>query len=203
MISGPKRRDVILGAGALLAAPAVLRAQTAPVQVKLDTIQGTIVIDLASDKAPKTSANFLRYVDAKKYDGANFYRALHPPLVATQGMIQGGINGTNQSPFPGVEHEPTTLTGLTHTDGVISLARNEPGSGTSEFFICVGDETFLDADPSQPGDNLGYAAFGHVSQGMDIVRRILLLPANAPAPIPAMEGQMLTERIKIFTARRV
>jgi peptidyl-prolyl cis-trans isomerase A (cyclophilin A) len=170
--------------------------------VNLRTGQGLIVLELFADKAPITSANFLAYVDARLYDGATIYRALHTPGAPTTGLIQGGARLDPARAIAPIAHESTRQTGLSHKDGALSLARRAPGTATSDFFICVGDAPYLDADPGAPGDNLGFAAFGHVADGMDIARRILALPTSPTAGGPDMAGQMLDPPVPIVSARR-
>ena len=170
-------------------------------RVAIVSAMGRIVIELETVKAPLTTANFLRYVDQKRYDlGGHFFRASRAPNAPEIGLIQGGLQGLGVlKPVP---HEPTTLTGLKHTDGVVSLARYAPGSGTSDFFICVGDAPYLDADPTATGDNAGFAAFGRVVEGMDVVKAILALPTPGKAINPVMNGQILAPQLP-FKARRV
>ena len=202
----PHRRQLLAGAGVLVATSAVGQtptpAATLP-RIILQTADGPITIELAADKAPVTCANFLRYVDAKRYDGGVFYRALklspQPPL----GLIQGGVKNDPAKAFPPIAHESTKTTGLTHKDGTVSMARYAPGTATSEFFVCLGDIASLDADPTQSGDNQGFAAFGHVVDGMDTARKILTAPVSATAGEAEMKGQMLDPEIAIVTARRV
>ena len=192
------KRTVLIG----LAAAGAVRAQT-PTRVVLTTALGPITLDLAADKAPITCGNFLRYVDAKRYDGASFYRAVKAgaPGGAT-GVVQGGLKNDPAKVFPPIAHEPTSKTGLHHVDGTVSLARYDPGTAQAEFFICVGDQLYLDADPSQPGDNLGFAAFGRVSDGMDVARKILAAPTSPTEGEGVMKGQMLSPPIAIVSARR-
>jgi len=170
------------------------------VNVVLTTSEGPITIALEKTRAPKTTANFLRYVDAKRLDGVVIYRAMK--LGEGTGLIQGGAQNDPKRLFPPVAHEPTTQTGLSNTDGAISMARGAPGTATADFFIVVGDVSSLDAQPGQPGDNLGYAAFGHVIAGMDLVRRILQAPTAPTGGPPGMEGQMLAPPIKILPVLR-
>lgn len=204
------RRDLIAIALTLVAAPALAQGPqatgpTAPatVRVDLETGQGVIVIELYVDKAPITTANFLRYVDQKRYDGATFFRASRSPGPVDYGLIQGGLQGDPARVLKPIAHEPTTQTGIKHTDGVVSIARNAPGTATSDFFICVGDAPYLDADPAAPGDNAGFAAFGKVVEGMDVVHRIINLPTPGVAVNPVMKGQILEPAVPILKARRV
>ena len=218
-----QRRQLILGAGLVAASPAFAQppaAAPAPqpppvadpgppplapgkVRVALKTGLGVILVDLEQEKAPITAGNYLRYVDQKRYDGCSFYRASRPPGSTTDnyGVIQGGLE--NRNVLRPIAHEPTTQTGLKHVNGTISMGRNAPGSATSDFFICIGDSAYLDADPSKPGDNLGYAAFGQVVQGMDVVKKILVSPTSPTKGEGVMRGQMLEPRIPITTIRRV
>jgi peptidyl-prolyl cis-trans isomerase A (cyclophilin A) len=195
------RREFVGGVAAFAGFPTI--AQSASARVQLQTGSGLIVIALATDKAPITSANFLRYVDDKRLDGGAFYRAMKLSAAPPAGLIQGGLQNDPAKVLPPIAHESTTTTGLRHTDGVISMARYDPGTAASEFFICVGDEPSLDADPTQTGDNQGFAAFGKVAEGMDVVRRILLSPTSPTKGEGAMKGQMLDPVIPILSARRV
>lgn len=175
----------------------------ATVLVTLQTGEGPIVLELEKDRAPLTTANFLRYVDQKRFDGAVFYRAIN--MAENFGLVQGGIlqMKPGQKLLPPVAHEPTTQTGLTHTTGTVSMARGAQGTARSDFFITVGDMSSLDAHPDQPGDNAGFAAFGHVVEGMDAVLRIMRAPVDpALGEKEGMKGQMLAQPVRILTARR-
>ncbi len=185
-----------------LGAAGVVRADVPPVRVALTTGLGVITLDLAADKAPITVANFLHYVDAKRFDGAAFYRAVHAGSGTATGLVQGGLRNDPTKTFPPIAHESTTTTGLHHVDGAISMARYDPGSAQAEFFICVGNQLYLDADPTQPGDNLGFAAFGRVSSGMDVARAILAAPTSPTEGEGVMKGQMLSPVVAIVSARR-
>ena len=205
------RRDVLIGAGLLAAFPAAAQVTPvpvpqpavpkSPVYVALDTPQGRIVIELAVAQAPITTANFLRYVDRKLYDKATFFRASRAPGAVDYGLIQGGLQ--NVGALPPIAHEPTSQTGLKHVDGAVSIARTAPGTATSDFFICIGDAPYLDANPAGTGDNLGFAAFGRVVQGMDVAKKILALPTPGKAINPVMKGQILDPPVPITSARRV
>lgn len=169
------------------------------VRIRMTTAKGDIVLDLDAGRAPLTTANFLRYVDSKKLDASVFYRAMKSPNG--NGLIQGG---DSRRALPPVAHEPTSQTGLSHTDGTISLVRGAAaGSGKGDFFICVGDMTFLDAGQGGTDDNLGFAAFGKVVEGMDVVRAILNAPVSATEGGGAMQGQMLEPKVPIVKTRRV
>ena len=188
-------------------APSVPAPVTAPapapatVKVALETGLGTITIAVEVERAPITAGNFLRYVDQKRLDGTSFYRA--DPVQANFGLIQGGTRGDPKRTLKPIPHEPTTKTGLSNTDGALSMARNAPGTATSDFFIIVGDMSGLDAKPGAPGDNLGFAVFGHVLEGMDVVHQIMLSPTDPNAGEGVMKGQMLKPGIKILKAYRV
>lgn len=183
-------------------APAAPLPSPTGVRVVLVTADGPITIELAPDKAPVTAANFLKYVDQKKLDGASFYRAMKLTPAGDVGLVQGGPRGDPKRSLPPIAHEPTSKTGLSHTDGAISMARGAPGSATGEFFIIVGNLASLDADPAKGGDNAGYAVFGRVVEGTDVVRKILLAPTSPTAGEGVMKGQMLEPTIKIISARR-
>lgn len=198
-----KRRTFLAAAAATAASPALAQAPAAPVRVKLETGDGPIVLELYPDKAPITAGNFLRYVDGKRFDGATFYRASKVPNAPEFGLIQGGVQNDPARVLKPIAHEPTTKTGLSHTDGVISMGRTNPGTATSDFFIVLGDMTYMDADPRQPGDNLGFAAFGKVVEGMDTARKILAEPTSQTAGVGVMRGEMLAKPVKIISARRV
>ncbi len=146
--------------------------------VLIVTAFGDIEIELFPDKAPKTVAAFLSYVDSGFYKNSSFYRVVMLEGLSADGnvgLIQGGIWQTNdqQHPaIPGIEHESTKQTGLSHTSGTVSLARTTPGSASTEFFICIGDQSQFDYGNNNQGDTLGFAAFGNVSKGMTVVRKI-------------------------------
>jgi peptidyl-prolyl cis-trans isomerase A (cyclophilin A) len=198
-----KRTLAAVALAAVLAGPAL--AQTANPRVKLHTKEGDIVLELAADKAPVTTKNFLHYVDTKRLDGATFYRASVPKGSTTYdyGLVEGGLQGDLKKTFAGVAHESTVKTGLTHTDGTISMARLAPGTAKADFSICVGDQTYLDADPKDPQANPGYAAFGHVVEGMDVVKKMLAMPTDPNKGKGVMKGEMLAHPVVILTARRV
>lgn len=198
-----KRRTFLVAAAATAASPTLAQAPAAPVRVKLETGDGPIVLELYPDKAPITAGNFLRYVDGKRFDGATFYRASKVPNAPEFGLIQGGVQNDPARVLKPIAHEPTTKTGLSHTDGVISMGRTNPGTATSDFFIVLGDMTYMDADPKQPGDNLGFAAFGKVVEGMDTARKILAEPTSQTGGVGVMKGEMLAKPVKIISARRV
>ena len=186
-------------------APAAIPAPAAHVpataKVAIETSLGTITVAIETERAPITAANFLRYVDQKRYDGTFFYRA--DPVQKDFGLIQAGTRGDPKRTLKPIPHEPTTKTGLSNTDGALSMARNAPGTATSDFFIIVGDMSGLDAKPGAPGDNQGFAVFGHVLDGMDVVHKIMLSPTDPNSGEGVMKGQMLAPKIAILKAHRV
>ncbi|HEX7656039.1 MAG TPA: peptidylprolyl isomerase [Sphingomonas sp.] len=183
------------------AAPAATPAPALP-RVDIETSAGPIVVEVDTVHAPITARNFLAYVDQHKLDGVTFYRTVK--VQDHFGFVQFGMNGDPKRSLPPIAHEPTTLTGLHHTDGTLSIARREPGTAQGEFTIMVGDQRpSFDADPSKPGDNLGYAAFGHVVSGMDVVSAIMDAPVDPAATVRgAFQGEVPAAPITITSARR-
>jgi peptidyl-prolyl cis-trans isomerase A (cyclophilin A) len=200
-VSGIGRRSLVVGAGLLAAAPKAALAAAGKPRVVIKTGRGSIIVELETGKAPRTAANFLRYVDAQSFDGGTFFRAARTPGMAKDGTIVGAPDAKVR-PFPPIGHESTTKTGLKHLNGTISLGRFAPGTATNNFFICVGDQPYLDANPGAEGDNLGYAAFGRVVQGMPVVEKILSLPTNGETKFADQRGQWLKPPVPIVTIRR-
>lgn len=165
--------------------------------VQIDTELGKIEIELFSEKAPKTVKNFLQYVDGNHYENTSFYRSVtmdnQPDNEIKIEVIQGGIF-EDKDIFPPVEHETTKITGIKHLDGVISMARNKPGSAADDFFICVGNQPELDFRGKRNPDGQGFAAFGKVTKGMDIVKKIHL---------SYIEGQYLNPKIRVKNITRI
>jgi peptidyl-prolyl cis-trans isomerase A (cyclophilin A) len=194
------RRILIALALTLAAAPALAQTPGDPF-VKLHTPQGDIVVELYADKAPVTVRNFLHYVDTRRFDGASFFRASTPKgdTAKDYGILEGGIQNAPAKLFPPIAHESTARTGLSNTDGTISMARNAPGTAQANFTICVGDQTYLDATPKDPG----YAAFGKVVEGMDVVRALLKAPTDPNKGVGVMKGEILAHPAPILTARRI
>ena len=189
---------------ALTAALPLTAAGAAPVRVQMVTDRGLIVIELYPAKAPITVANFLAYADQHLLDGGAFYRTVSPKNdnnPATISVIQGGLN-RDDSPLPAIAHETTKVTGILHTDGVISMARGAPGTAGSEFFICLGDNPALDFGGARNKDGQGFAAFGKVVEGMDVVRKIHDAPTVTKADDPYMKGQILDQPVKIKSLSR-
>jgi peptidyl-prolyl cis-trans isomerase A (cyclophilin A) len=175
------------------------QGQAAPVRVLLATDAGDIEIEVDTVRAPITAANFLHYVDARLFDEGVFHRAVRPDNQQEKpvkiAVIQARANRVRQAEFPpAIQLERTNATKLLHKNGTISMARAEPDSGRSEFFICVGDQPSLDYGGARNPDGQGFAAFGRVVRGMDVVRKIQMAPAK---------GETLTPPIRIVSARRV
>ena len=179
-------------------------ADEGTVQVVMSTSEGEIGIDLYLDKAPVTAGNFLALVDNGDMDGGSFYRVVtyendngNPKIE----VIQGGLGDAGDG-FDTIDHETTEQTGILHTDGVISMARGAVGTASTEFFICIGEQPGLDFGQPRNADEQGFAAFGKVVSGMDVVRRINGLPADAPSDSEYTQGQILEEPVTISAVRR-
>jgi peptidyl-prolyl cis-trans isomerase A (cyclophilin A) len=198
-----RRRNLLAAAASVSAAPALLAVAPGVLKVRLSTRLGDILLELRGDKAPVTTANFLRYVDERRMDRAAFYRRSVPPgaEVFDYGVVQGGLQNNPAWVLPAVRHEPTSRTGLKHTDGAVSMGRRAPGTATSDFFICAGEQAYLDADPSAKGDNLGFACFGYVIEGMETVHKILAQPVSPHLGVGAMKGEMLSKPLPIMARR--
>jgi cyclophilin family peptidyl-prolyl cis-trans isomerase len=176
----------------------ILGQHEKPIRVVIQTDQGALEVELDAARAPNTVANFLRYVDAKFYDGGRFHRTVMPDNQPDNKVkievIQAGINPAKaKEEFPSIKLERTRDTKLAHKDGTISMARDGPDTATSDFFICIGDQPELDFGGTRNPDGQGFAAFGRVVSGMDIVRKIQQASAD---------GQTLTPPIRILTVRR-
>jgi len=207
-------RFVPLAATVLLTIASAVSAQPAAapvakpdtVNVAMNTDLGTITLELDAKRAPVTTANFLRYVDQRRFDGTVFYRVMRldwgtPP----NGLIQGGTQGNPKRVLKPIKHEPTSETGILHKAGTISMARHAPGTATGDFSILVSDQPGLDANPaaSDAEGVAGFAAFGHVVEGMDVVRKIYDVPLSPTSGVGVMKGQMIAKPVKILTMRRV
>lgn len=181
--------------------PAAQPVPTLP-RVAFETSVGRFVIEADVVHAPISAGNFLRYVDGKRLDGVSFYRAVK--IGEHFGFVQFGPDGDAKRILPPIKHEPTTQTGIKHTDFTVSTARFAPGSARGEFTISVGDQPSFDADPSKPGDNLGYAAFGHVVEGQDTILKVFDAPASPTATLRgAFKGEVPVTKVTILTARRL
>ena len=197
----------ILLAALALSASFSLHAQAAPppvapapqddlVRVALDTDKGRIVLALDRGRAPLTTANFLQYVDSGRLDGEAFYRAF--PYGAG-GVVQGGITSDARKLYPPIEVEPTARTGLSNKAWTIAMANAGPGTTRSDFFIMTADIPAFDAK----GSELGFAAFGRVVEGQEVVKAILAAPVSPTRGEGSMRGQMLEPPVKILKAERV
>lgn len=175
------------------------------VHVVMTTALGDVEIEVFVEAAPKTAQNFLQLVDGGHLNGGTFYRVVSPendhgsPVIS---VIQGGI-GDAESPLPPIAHESTEDTGLRHTDGAMSMARGGVGTATTEFFICIGDQPALDFGAARNPDRQGFAVFGRVVAGMDVVRAIHQSPADAPTESEYVAGQILEVPVAIVSVERL
>ena len=173
--------------------------QTKPVRVLIQTELGSIEAELDAQHAPATVANFLRYVDAGRYSGGRFHRTVKPDNQPNNAIkievIQGGVNSDKaKEDFAPIALERTSKTGLKHLNGTLSMARSGPDTATSDFFICIGAQPELDFGGKRNPDGQGFAAFGRVVKGLDVVKRIQQAPADK---------QALTPPIKIVSIKRI
>lgn len=187
----------------LLTAVALAQANTKSglVRVLIQTELGDIEVELDAKRAPVTTENFLRYVDAGHYDGGRFHRTVklkpdnQPTSTIKIEVIQAGVNpDKTKEGFAAIKLERTNVTGLKHKDGVISMARTTADTATSDFFICIGSQAELDFGGKRNADGQGFAAFGKVVKGMEIVKKIHQSP---------LEAQKLTPPIRIIKARKL
>ena len=176
----------------------VSQAQNKRVIVVIQTEMGSIEAEIDTLRAPITAKNFLRYVDARHYDGGRFHRTVRmdnqPANKVKIEVVQAGVDPNKEKAgFTPIKLERTTQTGLHHEDGTLSMARDGPDTATSDFFICIGPQPSLDYEGKRNPDGQGFAAFGRVVKGMDIVRKVQASTA---------QEQKLTPPIKILTIRR-
>ena len=166
------------------------------VRVIIQTELGQVEVEIYPTKAPLTAANFLQYVDGGFYDGGLVHRTVKPGNQPNNAIrievIQASIHPDKKSGAP-IKLERTNQTGLKHANGTISMARSGPDSATSDFFICIGDQPELDLGGQRNPDGQGFAAFGKVTKGMGVVRKIQQAPA---------EGQRLKPPIKMLSLKR-
>jgi peptidyl-prolyl cis-trans isomerase A (cyclophilin A) len=188
----------VLALSALLAAPVMAQTAESPaavaadtVKVALDTSAGRIVLALDKTRAPITTANFLRYVDAGRFNGESFYRSMK---FGDGGIVQAGITSDARKLYPAIEHEPVSKTGLKHVAGTVSMAAFSPGTAKADFFILTADAPSFDAN---------FAAFGRVVEGMDVVKAIQASPTSPTKGEGVMKGQMLDPVVKITKASRL
>jgi peptidyl-prolyl cis-trans isomerase A (cyclophilin A) len=170
------------------------------VRVLVQTELGDIELAIDTKSAPNTAANFLRYLDAGHYNGGTFHRTVkmdnQPDSPVKIEVIQAGVSAERGGDgFPPIPLERTTETGLRHTDGAVSMARGQPDSATSGWFICINDQPSLDFGGARNPDGQGFAAFGRVVRGMDVVRKIQQAPNS--------DAQRLTPPIRILKAARI
>ena len=197
---------IALIAGVLSLGPQVRPAAPArdvnpgEVVVTITTSLGDIVIAVDTQHAPVTSANFLKYVDGGFYTNGRFHRATRPdnytpvlPNRPAMAIIQGGINPAKRSEgFPAIPLERTSVTGLKHVVGTVSMARGTADTATSDFFICLDDQPSLDFGGKRFDDEQGAAAFGRVLSGLDVVKKIQQEPVQAQAltpPVPILRAE--------------
>lgn len=209
-ILGPAAFALVAAAPRKRARPAAKAPPPPPIgdeeRVELVTELGTIIALIDVKRAPITGTNFIRYVDQKRFDGTTFYRAMRLAWgEQPNGLIQAGTRGDPRRILPPVAHEPTSATGILHKAGTLSMARFAPGTATGDFSIMVSDQPGLDADPaaSDPELQAGYAAFGQVVSGMDVVRAIFDAPTSPTEGEGALRGQMLAKPVKVLSARRL
>jgi peptidyl-prolyl cis-trans isomerase A (cyclophilin A) len=204
------RRNAVSGLAALGIALAAGRSGVADVgadsvcPVVIDTALGPIGVLLDLGRAPISAGDFLKYVDRGLYAGGAFYRTVRPdddPNPIKIDVVQGGLTDESRFLAP-ITHESTNLTGLRHRSGTISIGRDAVGTGTAgAFFICIGDQPELDFGGKRNPDGQGFAAFGHVTRGMELIRKIWALKTKGPAGSP--DGELIASPIRILSARRV
>jgi peptidyl-prolyl cis-trans isomerase A (cyclophilin A) len=201
-IRNPAIAKVLLACFALTSLPVAAE----DVHVVLETALGNIRIAVFSERAPASAESFLEFVDRGFAEKASFYRSVRRDNdrgTPTIEVIQGGLTSDEEVLRP-VAHESTADTGLEHRDGTVSLARAEPGTASgATFFICIGEQPALDYGGMRNPDGQGFAAFGEVVEGMDVVRAIHALPSDGPTDEPYFRGQLITEPVAITGARRV
>jgi len=178
--------------------------QTKTVRIVIETELGSIEAEIDTVHAAATAANFLKYVDGGFYSGGRFHRTVKPDNQPNNNVkievIQASINADrSKNGFPAIPLERTSVTGLLHKDGTISMARSGPDTATSDFFICIGDQPSLDFGGARNPDGQGFAAFGRVTRGMDVVRKIQAAPADKPPANP----QGLNPPIRIIAIRHL
>ena len=187
---------IAFAASLLLASPlaaqvAVPAAADDEVKVTLDTSAGRIVLALDKARAPVTTANFLKYVDAGRYNGESFYRSMK---FGDGGIVQAGITSDARKLYPAIAHEPVSQTGIKHVAGTVSMAAFSPGTAKADFFILTSDAPSFDAS---------FAAFGRVIEGMEVVKAIQAAPTSPIKGEGVMKGQMLDPVVKITKASRL
>ena len=188
----------------LLAASSAVAPAPAVIGVRMVTDLGLIVLQLRPDQAPITAGNFLRYLDRGLWNGSTFYRTVgpkndHNPVGIS--VIQGGLD-KDDAPLGPIAHETTAQTGLTHEDGAISMARDAPGTAGADFFICLGANPALDYGGKRNPDGQGFAVFGKVVAGMDVVRTIHDRATRSASKDGYTAGQLLERPVTISKVER-
>jgi peptidyl-prolyl cis-trans isomerase A (cyclophilin A) len=194
-----RTRTLVVRVGDASTAPRRSGASSDVIRIRIETPLGAIDAEVDSAAAPRTVANFLRYVDGGFYDGGQFHRTVRadnqPNDSVRIAVIQASIDSAKSGPrFPPIALERTTVSGLRHLDGTLSMARGGPDTATSSFFICIGDQPSLDFGGDRNPDGQGFAAFGRVTRGMDVVRAIQRAPADV---------QRLTPPVRVLRVRRL
>ena len=185
-----------------------VEAQTpaAPVRVILETELGNIIAEIDLARAPITAANFLKYVDGKFYDGGHANRAVRPDNTTRKDVeiqvIQFQSDPARRDLFPAIPLERTSVTGLKHVDGALSMARGDPDTATSSFFVVIGNQPELDFGGKRNADGQGFAVFGRVVQGMDVVKKIQASPTAPPGTRGGYGTETLQPVIQILRAYR-
>jgi len=198
---------VALVLSAVVTTTALVSTQSKAVRVRVQTDLGDIVIEVDPSRAPLTAANFLKYVDGGHYDGGVFHRTVkmdnQPESTVKIEVIQAGVNPDRaKEGFSAISLERTSVTGILHKDGVVSMARGAPDSATSGWFVCINDQPSLDFGGDRNPDGQGFAAFGRVITGMDVVRKIQAAPSSTNRTTNT-EAQRLIPPIKILKVARV
>jgi len=198
---------VVVVLSAVVTATALVSTQSQAVRVRVQTELGDIVIEVDPIRAPLTTANFLKYVDGGHYDGGIFHRTVkldnQPESTVKIEVIQAGVNPDRaKDGFAAIPLERTSVTGILHKDGVVSMARGAPDSATSGWFVCINDQPSLDFGGNRNPDGQGFAAFGRVITGMDVVRKIQAAPSSTNRTTNT-EAQRLIPPIKILKVARV
>jgi peptidyl-prolyl cis-trans isomerase A (cyclophilin A) len=188
----------------ILVAATQARAVQQKVVVVFETEKGTIEMEVDSEHAPATAANFLKYVDAGFYDGGSVNRAVRPDNTVRHDVeiqvIQFQINpARRRDQFPPIPIERTTTTGLRHVDGALSMARTGPDTATASFSIVIGDQPEMNFGGRRNADGQGFAVFGRVIRGMDVVKAIQALPTGPEGPYGT---ESLMPPIRILKASR-
>ncbi len=177
-------------------------SQSGPVPIVIETEFGAIEAEIDTVHAPVTGSNFLKYVDAGLFEGGRFYRTVKPdnqPDNAVKIEVVQGGRAPGTEGFPPIPLERTSVTGLSHKDGSLSMARNGPDTATSDFSICVGDQPSLDFGGKRNPDGQGFAAFGRVTKGMDLVRKMQMRPSNAQRLTPPIRILRISRKTSLQT----